>query len=134
MGWTSSITSPGPSEPIASQKALWCHLVSGFNPVAPFPHLKIERQRWIRASAFFRLCPIVFVGQIVFHRFQEEIAKLTSFSSGRPERVLFKEPGEKPLREIPGRLGIVALAPHIGVDRIPIDFAQGGKAFWDLSS
>jgi hypothetical protein len=55
---------------------------------------------------------------------QQEAAEAALARVGRGDLPLLQQPGEKVLRQVEGRVGIMPLAPDEGIDGIPVELAQ----------
>ncbi len=98
----------------------------------PIPLLRIESvQSKLRLAtpALGRVLTVVYIGQVVIQRGQEERTELATLRSSVAERLSSQKLAEKPLDHILGIMRTKAAPSHVGIERIPISAAQSFESF-----
>src|SRR5262245_24743050 len=83
----------------------------------------------LAASAFQRPSAITLIGQKVAKASQQERAELALFPLHLAEVILLQEPGEERLSQVLRILGILPLAAHVSIERIPIGATEFLQSF-----
>lgn len=109
--------------PAALEDALGGFLGGGFALVALFAGGEFEGDEEA-AAAFLRALAVLFVGDEVFQRGQDEGAKAAFGGVGAVEVAAFQEAEEELLGEVLGLIGRGAAAAQVGVERIPVASAE----------
>ena len=121
----------GPRPPLL-EELVGGHRVGGFEPVAVLRRVVVQGKQGLAAPALLGLGFVPFVRQEVLQRGQQEGTKTALFALDVAEAVLLDKAGEELLREVLGGRLVVAPAPDVNVERIPIGAAellQGGCGF-----
>jgi hypothetical protein len=100
------------------------HRVGWLEPVADLGVGGIQRHRRHAAAVLQRRRPLALVRQEVTEQGEQERPEPPLGPIDRVEEVATEEIGEKGLRQIAGRIGVVAAAADVGVEREPIRPAQ----------